>query len=291
MLYTVLWWRWIFPSPWLSPVAASFDLARVSQIPAALFNLIFPDDCRLCGQRLRELSRIPVCTACLAAPKLLVADCYCANCHASFLNNRPLDDDQLCGLCRRGLTGFDAAYSFGGYDGPLRELIHLFKYGRVKPLARPLSKLLACCLPREQRFDLIVPLPLHWWRRWQRGFNQSSLLAEALSQRLRLPWVDAVQRTRQTAAQTGLTRRQRRDNVSGAFAVKQKPRVEGRHVLLIDDVLTTGATASACALALKRGGAKRVTALTLARADRRRENFLKLTEAGETVPPAGEFAG
>jgi ComF family protein len=126
-------------------------------------------------------------------------------------------------------------------------------------------------LPRDAAYDVIVPMPLHWRRRWQRGFNQSELLARVLGKRTGLPVANAVIRRKATAAQAGMTSAERRTNVAGAFQVRKRRFVEGRHVLLIDDVLTTGATAGACAAALKRAGARRVTVLTLARADRRRE--------------------
>ena len=124
-------------------------------------------------------------------------------------------------------------------------------------------------LPREQRFDVIVPMPLHWRKRLQRGFNQAELLGRQVSNRTGIPLVNALKRRKRTDPQAGLTRAQRRTNVAGAFEVRRPADVQGRHVLLIDDVLTTGATASACSAVLKRAGASRVTVLTLARADRR----------------------
>jgi ComF family protein len=152
----------------------------------------------------------------------------------------------------------------------LRQLIHEFKYSGVSPLAGKLGPLLSRALPRERKFDVIVPLPLHWSKRLERGFNQSELLATVLSRRTGIPVVQGLRRRRKTAPQAGLTRAQRRSNVAGAFEARDRERINGRHVLLIDDVLTTGATASVCAAVLKRAGAKRVSVLTLARADRRK---------------------
>lgn len=172
-------------------------------------------------------------------------------------------------MCRRGVSGFDAAYSFGFYEDELRRLIHLFKYGRVQTLAKPLGRLLALALPRQQEFDLIVPMPLHWRKRWQRGFNQSALLASEISRRVNLPVRNALRRIRPTAAQAGLTNAKRRLNVSGAFRARKRPALNGKRVLLVDDVMTTGATAASCARALKLAGARQVTLLTLARVDRR----------------------
>ena len=173
-------------------------------------------------------------------------------------------------MCRSGVRGFDAAYSFGAYEGVLRDLIHLYKYGRVKTLARPLTSLLAQALPRDEAFDTAVPVPLYWRRRLQRGFNQAELLARGLARHTGIPVVKALGRLRPTPTQAGLSNSARRQNVTRAFRSRN---VQGKRILLIDDVMTTGATASSCALALKQAGAKRVVLLTVARVDRRMEGW------------------
>ena len=194
-----------------------------------------------------------------------------------FANRFPLDENGVCPLCASGMRGFDRAYSFGFYDGSLRKLIHLFKYSGMKPLGKRLSGLLCRALPDAgaERFDVVVPMPLHWRRRWKRGFNQSEILARLVATNLtrvwscRVPMIDAVRRVRATATQAGLTNSNRRKNVAGAFRVSRKAWIAGQRILLIDDVMTTGSTATACASALKRAGAASVTLLTLARVDRR----------------------
>jgi ComF family protein len=203
----------------------------------------------------------------LAEPQPLLAEFFCSDCKTPFVNRAPLDEQGRCTLCRLGLQGFDAVYTYGSYEGPLRQLVHLFKFGGMRPLAGTFGALLARALPRETSFDVIVPMPLHWLRRWQRGFNQSALLAREISRRWHTPLADVARRGKRTAPQAGLTNSKRRLNVRGAFQVRG--RLDGKHVLLVDDVLTTGATASACARALKRAGASRVTLLALARTDRR----------------------
>jgi len=230
---------------------------------------LFPDDCRICGQALREISRIPVCAECLREPVPLAAEYFCVSCRTPFQNPFPLDAQGRCGLCRSGLRGFDAAYCFGAYEGSLRELIHLYKYGKVKTLARPLSDLLMAALPRDERLDAIVPVPLHWRRRWQRGFNQSELLAREIARRTGLDVLPVLRRVRATSAQAGLSNRGRRQNVAAAFQCRHGGRVKGKRLLLIDDVMTTGATAAACAAALGRAGAERIALLAIARVDRR----------------------
>ena len=155
------------------------------------------------------------------------------------------------------------------YQGELRGIVHAFKYDGRRSLARPLGRLL-----REAGAgllagaDAVVPVPLHPWKRVQRGFNQSADLARALE----LPVRFVLRRTRPTRTQAGLTPGQRRRNVSGAFALATWPwrssraDVGGRTLVLVDDVMTTGATLDACARVLKQAGAREVRVLTLARA-------------------------
>jgi len=203
----------------------------------------------------------------------MVADYFCSSCGTPFLSASPLDANGRCSLCRHGLTRFDAAFSYGEYEGTLRRLVHLYKYGRVRPLELPLGRLLVRAIPRAQRFDLVVPVPLHWRRRLTRGFNQSELLARHAARHLHAPLHCGLSRTRSTGAQAGLTNAQRRENVAAAFRITDQNAIRDRHVLLVDDVLTTGATLNAAAGALKRAGARRVSIVTVARADRRKPAF------------------
>jgi len=158
----------------------------------------------------------------------------------------------------------------GPYEGTLRTILHAFKYEGRRTLAGPLGRML-----REAGGDLLdgascaVPVPLHAWRRIERGFNQSADLAHTLD----LPVVHALWRTRRTPPQTSLSRAGRRRNVRGAFAVSPllrrrtvDLRLTGQVVVLVDDVRTTGATLEACARTLRRAGAAGVRALTVARA-------------------------
>lgn len=202
----------------------------------------------------------------------MAAEYACAACQTPFVSAYPLDRRGLCALCRREETpGYDAAFSYGFYDGPLRRLIHLFKFQRVETLAVPLGRHMALALPRDRQFDLIVPMPLHWRRRWMRGFNQAALLAGEVSRRTGIPLAGrrALVRRRHAVPQSGLSSAARRRNATGLFEVVDRQQIAGRRIILVDDVLTTGATAQSAARALKRAGAVRVTVLTAARADRR----------------------
>ena len=219
----------------------------------------------------------------MATPEPLSAEFFCISCRTPFQNSFPLDAQGRCALCRNGLRGFDAAYSFGAYEGVLRELIHLYKYGKIRTLARPLSGLLAQALPRDEAFDAAVPVPLYWRRRLQRGFNQAELLARGLSRLTGIPVVCTLGRVRPTPTQAGLSNNARRQNMARAFRSRS---VQGKRILLIDDVMTTGATAASCALALKQAGARRVALLTVARVDRRIEGgrlMRSLSMAGGSV--------
>ena len=173
---------------------------------------------------------------------------------------------------------FTRAVSYGTYQGRLRDAIHALKYDKVNPVARGLGRMLAHAIaqldgeaPAEM---LVVPVPLHRSKYAQRGFNQARLLArEALrflgkshpASRLTLA-PGTLMRLRMTESQAGLTPRQRRENVRGAFSVSDTAAVAGRNILLIDDIMTTGATARAAAQALLRAGADSVWVATLARA-------------------------
>ncbi len=136
------------------------------------------------------------------------------------------------------------------------------------PMGRLFGLWMARAYPRDQLFEVIVPVPSHWRRRLWRGFDQAAVLARELSRHLGVPVAEALRRTRHTDPQAGLARRQRRLNVRGCFRAAAPETVRGRRVLLIDDVLTTGATANAAAAALKEAGAARIGVFTLARADR-----------------------
>jgi len=183
-------------------------------------------------------------------------------------------------LCRSGRRGFDEAFCYGSYEGTLRKLIHLFKYTGMRRLARPLGEFLVRALPRDKHFDVVTTVPLHWRRRWQRGYNQAELLGKEIARRRHIPLVRVLRRSWATRAQAGLSNAQRRENVSGAFAARR--RVNGLRILLIDDVMTTGATAGACARALKKAGARSVSVLALARVDRR---FTDQADSGRRKEP------
>ena len=184
-----------------------------------------------------------------------------------------------CSACRNDEPAFDGARSFGLYAGKLRQAVLRLKFAGQEKLGEHLGELLApawdsLAPAREFGSPLIVPVPLHPSRRRERGFNQSELLAEGVVRALGrrcggvAPQIAkaCLRRKRATPPQTGLSVAARRENPRGAFAVVEAGAVQGRAIVLVDDVMTTGATLSACARALKRAGAAHVMGLTLARA-------------------------
>jgi len=244
-----------------------------------VFAVVFPTDCALCGGELSSDLWLRICRDCWASLQPWSGP-LCARCGLPFPSPRALDSSVAeCGACRDDAPAFDAARSFGLYTGKLRRIVLRLKFAGDERLGRHLGELLAPTwdsLSEVGKFDspLIVPVPLHSSRRRERGFNQSELLATGLVRALRrrdggtAPQVAkaCLRRQRATPPQTGLSVAARRENLRGAFEVAKPDEVRGREIVLVDDVMTTGATLSACARALKRAGAARVVGLTVARA-------------------------
>ena len=191
----------------------------------------------------------------------------------------PNRTQSLCALCERVRPAFQQAVAYGVYEGTLRALIHLLKYERIAPVAVPLGELLARSIASLRDLPdtlTVVPVPLHPAKERERSFNQTILLAEAAVQSLRRHQpsmhielaLRAMGRQRRTDSQSGLTPRQRRLNLRGAFFVVETERIAGHSILLLDDIYTTGATARECTRTLLRSGAASVHVATLARSQR-----------------------
>ncbi len=203
--------------------------------------------------------------AALWARLYVLAPPWCAHCGLPF----PYDPGAgaLCGACAARTPRYDRARSALAYDDSSRELILSFKHGGRREALAYFARWMAAVV-EESQADLVAPVPLHYLRLVRRRYNQSTILGRAVAARLGLPFdAHLLLRQRRTETQAGKSARGRRRNVAGAFAVppSARPRLSGRCVLLVDDVLTTGATLEACARILKRAGAARVEAVTLAR--------------------------
>ncbi len=241
----------------------------------ALLDLVFPPFCPVCQRRLGEGRRDPLCGSCWDALER-IAPPYCRVCGLPFSHLSPAEASpapgggHLCGRCRRRPPPFAYARSAARYGEVVREAVHAFKFGGRRALAAPLGDLLAemdmASLPIEAP-DLLAPVPLHPRRERERGFNQALLLARRVGRAWRLPVrSDVLVRTIATRPQTELAAEARRANVRDAFALRRPELAAGRHVVLVDDILTTGSTVTACALRLKEAGASAVGVLTVARA-------------------------
>ena len=180
-----------------------------------------------------------------------------------------VEHDFICYACSAERPAFDGARSAARYDGVVGEALRQLKYEKALWLAPDLAELLQHCLHAEYQegdFDLVVPVPLYHVRQRERGYNQSAVLARELAARIHCrSAAGTLQRIRPTATQTNLTAPQRLSNVRNAFQSRRGKQLAGRRVLLVDDVMTTGATVNACSKALKEGGAASVHVLTVAR--------------------------
>lgn len=274
----------------------------------SITSVVFPADCRICNLPLSGFSFLPVCNSCWNnLPQQLGS--LCTRCGES-LQGEPPSDEAVCRVCRATEPPFDKAVAHGIYAGELRAFVHLLKYDGMEPIARRLGILIAdqvLTIPDLSTNLTVIPVPLFARKRRQRGFNQSELLARSVrgAIRRRRPEMQiklvagALTRQRATESQAGLSPHQRRVNLRGAFSVPRPALVEGKDVLVIDDIYTTGATARACAQALRRAGAAHVWVATVARAQREQaiaressREFLadSATLDGAKIPMQQDFA-
>ncbi|MGE5279558.1 MAG: ComF family protein [Deltaproteobacteria bacterium] len=233
-----------------------------------LERLLAPENCHACGTILYEhLNAFDanLCHACAGRlPLLPPTSCPC--CGAPV---KSVDDFTAgrCRNCRPAGAGFDRLHACFRYDATTRRLIHQFKYQGRAYLGRTLARLMLTVLHRESIcfFDALVPIPLAGARLRERSFNQARVLAEGLAADTQVPVRDLLVRVRETRAQARFDEAQRRSNVAGAFAAAPQADVEGYRLLLVDDIVTTGATAHEAAAALKAAGAAHVAVAAFAK--------------------------
>ncbi len=220
-----------------------------------VLDLLFPKRCVGCGQ----IGSF-ICSNCWRTLPRLVPP-VCPKC------GKPQPSGLLCASCWRKPGKIDGIRSISPFEGIMQEAIHGLKYNNLKAISVPLAQLLAIYLETTLLLvDVVVPVPLHPKRVWERGYNQSGLLARELCRLTGLPLIgDCLYRFKYSLPQTKtMTAEERWRNVTGAFSCCNS-KLKGKRVLLIDDVCTSGATLEACAAALKDGGAAMVWGLTLAR--------------------------
>jgi ComF family protein len=230
-------------------------------------RFVLPVECSACG---RSLSTDPVPFFC--------RDCWwrivpfrqpsCARCDQPFVSKAATSftPDHHCQNCQERLPAYQRAWTLFPYIPPLQAAICLFKYRGKVSLAQPLTDLMIAALPAHLDVDFVMPVPLHPSRLRTREFNQSLLLADQIARHLNRPVCPAnLVRITATEPQTMLSRQARLRNLRKAFAVRNPCEIADKHLLLIDDVFTTGTTVNECAKTLKKAGAASVTILTLAR--------------------------
>jgi len=244
----------------------------LSEAGDALISVFFPAGCRICEKPLTTASRVPICGECLgsfAAVRGVVCE-LCGRPLASF--GQPAEQPALCAACRDHTYAFERARSFALYEGPLIKAILLLKFEQIRPLGNWFASRLREVVEREREAlsaDVVVPVPLHHQREKERGYNQAALISQPLAKMLCLPHKAVLLvRTKPRPNKHILSLEERWESVRGAFATRPGSQVDNQRVLLVDDVLTTGATLDACSRALREAGAKAVIGLTVARAIR-----------------------
>lgn len=233
----------------------------------AFTDILYPRYCVACHSRMRAAkTKVPLCAIC--REKILpLTPPFCAKCGRGITGSHL--QEGKCASCQNHRFDFDRAWAGYAYEGVIREMIHSFKYKYKAGLGTPLAGLMLDFI-KDYRLpiascDYIMPIPLSPARLREREFNQAYILAAALSNHLSLKLLDNnLKRIRNTRSQTELDNPARWKNIRGAFRLKSPAIVKDKNILLIDDVLTTGATASEAASTLKNSGANTVFVLTLA---------------------------
>ncbi len=252
----------------------------IAEARDALASILIPAPCRICGDLLGHSLRIPICQTCLDGFSR-VPEKICDVCGLPLPDFAAVPGEMLrCAACRMETYAFDRARSFAIYENEVVRAIVLLKFERIDPLAKWFAERLAEIYRRNEAIfgvDVVVPVPLHREREKERGYNQAELLSRSLAKLLKLRHQGVLLvRKRPRPAKLVLTLRERWAAVRGAFEIRPGSQVDNRRVLLLDDVMTTGATLDACSKALRDAGAKSVVALTVARS------------AHNPLPAAGE---
>lgn len=239
----------------------SWRSERQNSLLESFLNFLFPQHCVVCGNYIPE-GGFPLCNLCLVKIKLL-AGSICSFC------GRPLDSTQssICRHCRKKRFSFAFARSVALYDSPLKECVHAFKYRGITTLLPFLGDLMVNYLewnPFLREVDGVMPVPLHRKRLWERGFNQSFLLARYLGRKFGIPVLGGVERVRPTLPQVGLSPKEREKNLKNAFKVMNPRDLVDKEILIVDDVFTSGATVESLTRTLLKAGSKKVMVLTCA---------------------------
>ena len=243
----------------------SLDTGPVRTILAGLVAIGFPSPCLLCRASLEWPLEGPICDLCWQSMPVIKPP-YCPRCGMPFGETVA---PGLCGPCRvENGRRFRRARALGPYDGGLKETLLSLKFGGRSRIASTLGRLAYRSILDTGELNAgaaVVPVPLHWRRRRERGYNQAGLLAKAIAKAAMRPCCSALVKVAPRPPQSGLSASARRRNAAGAYRARLPAWLRRKRLLLVDDVFTTGATAEACTRALLRGGAQSVDVLTVAR--------------------------
>lgn len=239
-------------------------LRNIGRLWSAAGTLCFPPHCAGC--RADTARGVHVCDQCAKTAERIEAP-YCQRCSSPF--DGAITDTFTCANCTGREVHFECAVAPYKSRGIVRDCIHAFKYNGALHLRAPLAAWLAESLGdtriASHPADAFIPVPLHHVRFREREFNQAEELARLLSKQTGTPMWNALRRTRYTTTQTKLDRSERMENLRGAFRVRHTRRVKGRHLILVDDVFTTGSTVEECSRVLMHAGAATVRVITVAR--------------------------
>jgi ComF family protein len=223
-----------------------------------LINIVLPEKCPTCKGSSDEHRTAPFCTQCWSSISLYTGP-QCNVCGKPLVSPYAI----TCSECIVILPPFTRARFFGTYEGVLRQAIYHLKFFGKKRLSRPLAHFLAPLVPDD--CDTLIPVPIHTNRLRQRQFNQSAMIAKELSKLCGVPMTwDSLLKIKETRPQVGLHAHQRRENVKGSFGIEKAGAIKNKNVLLIDDVITTGATVRECSQVLKKSGSWKIYVLALA---------------------------
>jgi ComF family protein len=231
-----------------------------------LLDFVYPQTCPICRKPLKREEK-DVCEECWRALALLPSP-YCPYCK-SFLEDEDEVANHRCAyLSKPEERRILAVRSLGTFDDHYQKLVHRLKYDKKIQLGKRLAQKLGESMSEDKEFagcDMVIPVPLHRARERERGFNQSEVLAEGISRAIGISLAKSIlKRKRNTKDQTYLNAQQRAENVKGAFVVAQPERINGKKIIIVDDVMTTGATLNECASALLNSGAESILAATVA---------------------------
>jgi ComF family protein len=236
------------------------------ELLSAIGDIIFPPQCLACAEIMDPQARSVFCSSCLTKIRF-ISGSICPVCGIAFFDSPA--ENHICGNCLTATPHFTEARAVASFETVIMDTIHKFKYGRNIVIGDGLGSFMAGYPFPDfdfSEYSMIIPVPLHIKKLRERRFNQSLLLARALGKKHKIPVnFSLLKRHKFTLTQTGFNKDEREKNIKRAFTITDEEKIAGKNIILVDDVYTTGATVNECSKILKKGGAKDIAVLTLAR--------------------------